>query len=221
MSTRAVVAVGLVFVLGAAAQDPRNPRGGRPYQPNGKVKAEIDPAEQAGALSDLVQMSQLIVGGSVTSVLPAVSMDLDPDAPLAETQSMISVSSVLGGKPPGVSTIQLTQFGGKPGRWDISVPDEPLVRPGERYILFLNLDTRKEPPNTVGVPRYYIVGAWSGKVSVQEGKVHFLPRASEQLHIHDNQDVSSFIADVRAEVNHTVPRDPNLPIHPGGGRPTP
>lgn len=134
---------------------------------------------------------------------------------------MISVSSVLGGKPPGVGTIQLEQFGGKAGKWDISVPDEPLVRPGERYILFLNLDTRKEPPNTVAVARYYIVGVWSGKVSVQEGKVHFLPRASEQLHTHDNQDVSSFIADVRAEVNHTAPRDPNLPIHPGGGRPTP
>lgn len=186
------------------------------HLPNGKVAMELDPSNEVGNLSQLVAASQLIVDGTVFSVLPAVSTEPDPDIPSAETRSVISVDSVLGGTPPGTDTIQLTQIGGKAGKWDISVPDDPPVRQGERYVLFLMADTRRDTTNTAGVPRYCIIGVWSGKAKIDGGKVQFPPRANKRLHEHDNQDVNSFLADVKNEINHTVPMDPNLPIHPGG-----
>jgi hypothetical protein len=171
------------------------------------------------SLDQLIRMPELIVDGTVTSVLPSISTNPDPDIPAIETASVVSISEVLlrlerGADgltrltetlPAGRSTILLAQVGGKAGKWDVTVPDDPLLTRGERYVLFLDSDDRKQPPNASGAPRYLAVGAWSGRVRVEGGKIQFLPSALPRLHEYDNTDVTAFVKTVRERIRVLVP----------------
>lgn len=219
MTSRIVLCL-ISMIAFASAQEGRAIR--RPvYPPNGQVRLDVHPLEYVVSLEQLVDMSKLIVDGTVLSNLPAVSANpaLALDRPDLETHSLVSVTSVIAGKiPAGSSTILLAQPGGKDSRWDISVPADPLVKPGDRYILFLTPDDRKEPKNLSGVPRYTAVGMWAGKVKVQDDHVRLLPasNAAPKLQLHDNTLLSEFIATVNGIVNHTViPEKRNAIPHPG------
>lgn len=214
----------LIITIISTAQVTKQPvygKGGtpRPYPPGGKVTVDAHLREAVVSLDQLIIMSQLIVDGTVTAVLPSISRNPNPDIPAVETDSRVVITEVLlrldrapdgltllSETLPGTDTILLAQEGGKAGKWDVDVPADPLVKQGERYILFLHADDRKEPPNTSGLPRYYAVGAWSGKAKVGNGKVQFLPSAVPRLHEHDNADVRAFIATVRQRISNLVPK---------------
>jgi hypothetical protein len=192
---------------------------GQPALPNATITAELHPREEVTSLAVAIKMSGLIVQAKVIDTLPAINRNINiPQA--IETHSILRVESVLYGKlPGGANTILLAQEGGKAGQVEVLVPDDPLVKVGDEYILFLTPDERKTPQNTTGAPRYSAVGSWGGKARIDGDKVHFLPRANPALHAYDNQDTSTLIAAIQSEINHTMPTDPNLPIHPGGGTP--
>jgi len=155
------------------------------------------------------------VDGAVISVLPVIRTSRNPGVPTIETHSLVAVSTVLKGTVPNSSaTVLVSQIGGKAEDWDVAADGDPLMAQGERYILFLMRDERKELPNASGMPRYSAVGVWSGKAKVTNGKVEFLPRAHSQLHKSDKTDVNEFIQIVKDKVNHPVIPSTQLPIHP-------
>jgi hypothetical protein len=131
-------------------------------------------------------MSDLIVVGTVAKVLPSTLID-PKDLSLPETTSLISVNEVLSGTLPyGTNTISISELGGRVEPCGLAIPDNPLVKLGEEYVFFLFADKRNVPPNTSGSPRYNTVGAWSGKAKITDGKIQFLPSASQGLRQHNN-----------------------------------
>src|SRR6202034_1707417 len=125
-----------------------------------------------GNLEQQLYMSDAIVDGYVTAVLP--SINLNPAMPgNAETASLVTVNSVLRGKVSAGSEILIIEPGGKQGQWSVVDPDNPLVQPGERYILFLRAFTKKNIPNSAGVlpdsgsvPRFEVEGFQNGKAKI-------------------------------------------------------
>jgi hypothetical protein len=165
-----------------------------------QVSAEIEPQVYVTDVDLLVRMADLIVEATVKSVLPAVIVSNNGRTPLIETQSVLSVSTLLFGTlPPGSQEILLTQIGGQVGRWNIVSNDAPLVQAGEYYIMFLEADTRSTPPNVTGLPRYDVCGVWGGLVKVVEGKTQYLASAAPKLHESDGKDADAFITSLRAD----------------------
>src|SRR3984893_3254796 len=135
----------------------------------GRVTATIEPWEEPGSLDMLIHMSRLIVDGTVSDVLPAVAPNYDPDLPLVETSSLVTVNEVLSAvavpNPPSMPLF-VVQEGGKAGKWEVVTPEAPLLQKGERYILFLGPDDWATFYNPA-TPRYSAVGVWSGLVRVR------------------------------------------------------
>lgn len=182
----------------------------------GRVTAEVN-VDAPGELHQLVGGSKLILDGTILSVLPSISVHPNPDVPLVETDSVVSVNSVIyGDLPAGVKKVLLSQLGGSAGKWQIDVPDDPLVLKGERYIFFLVPDDRTSPPNTSDAPRYYSLGFWAGKVRVgHDGKVKFPARAAANLHANDDVDVAVFLTSVRQIIHSLydkIPYPKNAPL---------
>jgi len=185
--------------------------------PASRGKASFDPCPGGGgtsiletitvpSLDRLVRISELILKGTVVNVLPATRMDPDHWI-LIETTSLISVNEVLFGKlAPGTKTISMSQEGGRVEPCTLLVADDPLVKFGEEYVLFLVADRRTIPPNTTGSPRYTPVGVWSGKAKIVGDKVQFLPAASQGLHQYDNTDVLTFVATLKSRINALLPK---------------
>jgi hypothetical protein len=180
--------------------------GTSPYYPkDGKISFNSHPAEPVLSLDQLAQTG-LIVDATVLSNFPAISTNPDSDFPSALTESLVSVTEVMAGTlPGGTRTILLLQEGGKVGKWDVVVLDDPLVKPGERYILFLGPDYMKDRPNDTPYPRYWAAGIFSGKVKIENGKVKFLPSAVAKLREHNNTDVNAFIATLRDKISFHNP----------------
>jgi hypothetical protein len=167
--------------------------------PGGIGSVEIDTVA-VRSLDQLLQMANLVVVGTVVNVLPAFNR-IPGDLAAVETDSLISITERLRGTVPSVaSTIALFQIGGKAGPCAEVVPDDPLVKSGEQYVLFLKADSRTQVPNPAGVPRYLVVGVWSGKVAVVNGKIHFPPRAHPFLHAYDGADLASFIRTITERI---------------------
>jgi hypothetical protein len=146
----------------------------------------------------------LIAEGTVVKILTSISTNPDHLNSI-ETDSLVSVTENLLGKLPiGKHTIALAQMGGKTAQCEEVVPADPLVKEGEQYIFFLRPDDRKQPPNTSGSPRYYVVGMWSGKAKVENGKIHFLPDAHAELHEYDNMDAPAFIAILKDKIDSVL-----------------
>jgi hypothetical protein len=149
------------------------------------------------SLDKLVRLSDLIVVGSVVNVLPGFTRDSSHVTSI-ETDSLVSVTQTLWGTIPiSAGPILLFQLSGTVGSCTITVPDDPLVKSGEQYVLFLVADNRKQVPNSSGVPRYSAIGVWSGKAKIVDGKIQFPARASAGLQKYDSTDEASFLAAVK------------------------
>ena len=185
--------------------------------PAARLKFSVDPCLGGGgtgivdtigvaSLSHLIQISELILVGTVVNVLPATHIS-PSNWEVIETTSLISVNEVLWGTlPVGTKTISISQLGGRVEPCALLIPDDPLLKLGEDYVLFLWADNRAIPPNTTGAPRYATVGVWSGKVKVVRGKVQFLPRASQELHKYDNTDALAFKTTVKDRIGNLFPK---------------
>jgi hypothetical protein len=157
-------------------------------------------------LEALVQSVDLIAVGKVVKVLPATRRDPHRLSSV-ETTSIISVSEVLlGSLARGTNMISISQLGGRVEPCAAVVPEDPLFESGDEYVLFLVPDERTVPPNTTGLPRYGTFGGWNGKAKVTQGRIQFLPDASEGLHKYDHSDVIEFIALLRDRINILSPK---------------
>jgi hypothetical protein len=214
LRTRQVLTAGLFLWWAGSTEAQTSGHRPRPVPPGGKVVMEVTPRGVPTSLRQLVDMSDVIVDGFVASVLPSFNPNQNADKPGAETHSIVAVSSVLSGAIPNRSTnIVVAQMGGKAGKWDVAIEGDTLPVQGERYILFLtNDDARKEVPNTTALPRYVVVGVWSGKVRVVNDRISFPAHASSTLQQNNSTDVSRFIQTVK-DINKGF-GDKGLPIHP-------
>lgn len=165
--------------------------------PQGSPGVTVTPIDEPISLHDLVSKAELIIDGTVLSVLP--SFNLSPNDPYSiETDSLIGVTKVIGGSLPAtLRTISVAQLGGKVGGAEAVVADDPLLKPRETYIFFLVRDDQRKVANSTGFPRYAVVGIWSGKAKVEGGKVRFSANASTDLRGHNDQGVATFIAEVQ------------------------
>jgi hypothetical protein len=141
---------------------------------------EVSPA----SLDLLTTWSDSIVEGSVTKVFPSIV--LDPNLPgQVFTPSLFAVTSVLKGTTQLDANILLLEQGGTQGEWNVVSRGNPLVQPGEHYVLFLSPFTENLKnsegiiPDNASVHRYEIVASASGKARVSaDGNVTFAPAAN-------------------------------------------
>jgi hypothetical protein len=182
--------------------------GAHPNPADGKFIVSLSPREEVPSLDQAIRMSMLIVDGTVAEVLPSINRNSKPPAAI-ETHSTVAVTEILLGKlPAGTANIVLVQEGGKVGSTEEVVPEDPLVRAGERYILFLDADDRKgAAASPSSAPRYYAVGIWGGRANVEAGVVQFLPRALPGLHEHDGAVASAFLQAVRERIGVLIPKN--------------
>ena len=100
--------------------------------------------------------------------------------------------------------VVISQTGGTFGNKTI-LPPEPLMEQGERQILFLVADNRSGLPSIAGLPRYLVVGIWSGKFRIQGNKIGVSHKALPGLHAHDAEDYNVFVAAVSNAVRASHP----------------
>jgi hypothetical protein len=144
---------------------------------SGKVYMDVDFPTVPLTAEELIAESDLIVQGRVLALLPSVRRA--PKSPsIIETDSLIGVTSVLAGQLPlGVTTLAVTQFGGRIGDLEAVFSNDPLMTVGEAYIFFLKRKTGAEA-TAEGYARYMPAGGWIGKAKVAaDGTVSFPEKA--------------------------------------------
>ncbi len=205
MSPRRLIAVHILAIAGVTGQETYPARPNSPTVPShGRlIPVELDPRETIISLDQLVGSADAIVDGTVASTFPAEAIDLRPATPLIETRAVISISKVLFGRniAPGTEKIILTQVGGQYGQWNIVPFEAPLVQAGERYIFFLNLDSRSLPQTVPGTPRFAATGIWSGLAKVVDSQIQFPGRASPGLRANNQSDVPAFVASLQERIS--------------------
>jgi hypothetical protein len=168
-------------------------------------------------LLELIRAATVIIDGSILSSLPAATPGSGiGNIPVIETDSVVGVNSILKGTmKDDAANIILAQIGGNSGTWQEQTEGDPLVSKGERYILFLTPDDRKNVVNAGNLPIYDIVGIWAGKVKVVNNAITFEHPASPQLHDFDGMTVDVFMAKLRATIARPfTDQDATLPINP-------
>jgi hypothetical protein len=220
MRTLRTVSLGLWFTVMGSAQTPDPDAGARVAKyldklaaireaHAGRVELQLEPHDGGiVSLGQALRVCRLIIDGTVTTVLP--SIDRHPRVPPSiETRSIVSVSEVLYGGLPAPAeasrTLTLVQEGGKAGKWDVAPIEDPLVKAGERYVLFLVGDPRPTSSDDPAAPRYITVGIYAGKAKLDGGKVGFLPAAAPELHQYDGKDASEFLTMLREKIAIELP----------------
>jgi hypothetical protein len=170
-----------------------------PCPPTGKAVDEFDLISDPDTLDQLILGSQLIVQGTITKVLP--SFNRDPNIAAAiETDSIVSVSQTLLGILVGTADIALGQIGGKTEACEEIIPEDPPVKAGEQYILFLRKETRTSVPNPSSLQRYFAFGLWHGMAKIENGTIHFRSPDSKRLHEYDNSSASDFVSRIQQRI---------------------
>jgi hypothetical protein len=180
-----VLVCGTAIATNTALGQPRVPRGALPPWPPATGTSHFtitpNPKSQATSLEELYNLSDLVVDGTVQTVLPVrlmVSRRL-------ETDILVVANRVFKGSP-AAKRFALTQRGGVFGGYQEITDAYAPMKPGEHYLLFAITDPRPEIPPVVGaedVPRYLIEGEWVGMFNVDAaGAIHLSPGAPRALH---------------------------------------
>ena len=156
------------------------------------VEYERDPN-----LNVMVRRSDVILIGAVVEVVPPVNVDPSPRHLQIETESVVSVEQLLSGSVGNAAKIVLAQIGGNIPPYNQSVAGDPIVKEGERYVLFLRLDNRKLPTQKPGLARFISVGVGDGMVKIVDGKVQISCAATPELKKYHNSDFAAFVSTVR------------------------
>lgn len=156
-----------------------------------EVHVILDPTFGGSTLEDLARESALVVEGTVErSNLPVRQPSAShPDH--IETDSIFRIDKLIWQAPPArktLSKVVISEYGGTLGQLTV-IPDEPLLQPGERMMLFLQPDDRTFLKPIPGLPRYSIVGIWSGKFKIKDGKIQVPVNSNLRDHHLEDHDV--------------------------------
>lgn len=195
-----VLSFNVALIIAQTRAMPNDPR-----PQSGKVSLEIDFTTTPTTIEDLIRESNLIVDGRVTATLPSIRLN-PKNLEMIQTDSLVAVSQVLSGSlPTGVTTIAVSQFGGRIGNLEAVFPDDELMNAGERYIFFLRRDNGASP-NTAGYTRYYPAGGWIGKARVANGTISFPQKAhGSGLTAWNASDIAAFLAAVTQKISISAP----------------
>lgn len=151
---------------------------GEPRPAHGAARLSITPmaGQVPATLEELSRRSSLIVDGTVKSTLPP--RETSPRA--LETDAIVTVNRVLKG-PVGVRETLISQRGGVRGELFVTPTQYSIVRPGERYILFLVEDRRPNIPAVEGMTRYLVTGIWSGLFLFENGNMRVKAEQPDSL----------------------------------------
>jgi len=123
---------------------------------NGRIIVDGPPAPKS--LTELTGRAQTIVEASVVTVFPATP--IREGGPLA-TDFLVRVATTIKGDPPTEFVVR--QQGGSTGTRTDRPAQYALMKPGERYVLFLiQLDESRNLalPDRAGAKRYEIMGQY-------------------------------------------------------------
>lgn len=195
------IAVTLITYSGFAQGNRRT----APLKPTkGRVELTISPLWSPKSLKDLEGRAELVIDGSVQSVVATRLTDPNNPASL-ETDYLLKVNRILGGSQGGSpETIVVSQLGGKSGDLEVVTPQNPAMKIGENYILFLNRDSRLSRSGSAA-PGYEIAGVWSGKLRIENGRVQIKAPATNSLREHDNEPVEQFVRLVKQHFASSTP----------------
>jgi hypothetical protein len=171
-----------------------------------------------GDLDQQLRWSDTVVDGYVTAVLPPINFD-PATAGNVETASIVKVNSVFGGQAQAGTELLVIEQGGKQGQWNVIDPGNPLMQPGERYILFLHAYSRAIPnsagiiPDSGLVPRYRVIGFANGKARVDaDGNVRFNSGGTQAMLKYHGMSGSSFISILTARIQELFAPAPPYPV---------
>jgi hypothetical protein len=191
--------------------------------PPGKYRlSEVTLVGVVANFDQLIRRSTLIIDGTVSKALGSQRINLDAPTSL-ETYSSVSVDKVIRGElPKGQTSIAIAEPGGNLLGYEVVITKHPLVKSGDRYILFLKPYERKGFVNNLQLPLYSIIGSWAGKAQVTEkGTIQFLPATALALHSFDGLDVEQFVAKLTERIKYLYPPRPILDLKELPGPPPP
>jgi hypothetical protein len=165
-----------------------------------KRSLKLDTIAGRPTLDQLLYTSHLIIVGTVAEVLPTVALQSEAgnvSPVMLQTHSLVDVEQMFHGLQSR-KTILLTQIGGELGSCSVVVPEDPLVKNGERYLLFLQAN---QQPNDSGFPGYHVIGYWAGKAKIVDGKIEFLPHANPDVIRHNGMEAAAFLEYVQGRLD--------------------
>jgi hypothetical protein len=200
------------------AQQKNGYTGGLPNPRPGTITIHPGYEGEMGNLEQQISWSDTIVDGYVTAVLPSIT--LTPAIPgNVQTASRVMVNSVLRGTVAAGTELLIIELGGKQRQWNVIDPDNPLVQPGERYILFLNAAPVSIPngagliPDSGAVPRYWVRGYQNGKARVDaDGNIRFGSGATQSMAQYNGTPSSSFVSILTDRIAHLFGPPPPYPV---------
>jgi hypothetical protein len=210
-----ILAVYLSALLCVRAQEQPVSRDMRNFTlPPGVYQMSDEVMDPPRDMDDVIRAADIIVDGTVIMTFP--SINLSPREPgKVETDSLIGIRQVIRGQVLQAQIV-LVESGGTQGQWKFFARGNPLVKPSERYILFLHADRRKEVPNGTGIlpdqtvaKRYVLSARFNGKAQVNEdGSVRFIPAAMPNLHEYDAPNLAAFLDRLNQRIAKLFPPAP-------------
>jgi hypothetical protein len=199
------------FVLLAGVAAAQNQSGRRTVgNPSPELHGTFYPIYDSGpvpqSLQGLVKAADVIVDGMVQVIFPTRLRQVN-DPISVETDSLFAVDRVLKGQPETPRSLVITQVGGRHGDVEVIVKDRPLLKTGDRHILFLNHDRRTLVPiypQTDG--NFSIIGGFIGNFKVQGNVMKWLGPANGVFSKFQNAGADDFIAQILWEVSASPPQ---------------
>jgi hypothetical protein len=162
MYTKIIVLVWAAsFVL--LAQEPTQARtrvpAGEPFPTTGTADYIItpNPKDIPATLKELVEMSALIIEGTVVKSLPS----REPEPRIFHTDAVVQVDELIKGDVTA-RQILVSQLGGASIGLSMRPVQYTLLEKGERYILFLKQEPLGLSGPVQGKDRFVVSGVWSG-----------------------------------------------------------
>lgn len=156
----------------------RKPGDPPPTRGAGDLYVTPNPRDIPRNMQELIDRSILVVDGMVTKTYPA--RETSPRA--LETDALIEVNEVLKG-PNSTQSVAISQRGGSNDEIAVNPVQYSLVDVGTRWLWFLQEDRRADAPLLEGVNRYFVTGAWSGMLCVENNMIKVKARQPDRFRL--------------------------------------
>ncbi len=180
-----------------------------PTKPSGKPtpthsEMYISPADRPNSLKDLLKLAPLVVVGTVDASNFPARLPNPKSSSYIESDVVVLVTEVIKGNALDnqrtLKRIIVSQIGGRYEGQTVVPTGEGLLEQGQHVILFLQPETRKQLPGIAGLPRFLIVGEYSGKFRVNGSRVEASPNVRSGLRLDKAETVATFRQKVAAEL---------------------